>query len=207
MVKRRNNIVLVRRDTPKKVTFNGRSFNAHFRPVNKNYLPGSTKIAKTYKGKPVKAKRKKNKQSTYNTAIKRLPSWLVKADPKKKLVRPRKIPNWLLAKASKRSKNTYSQAAKRLPDWLLRAKPSANIKRPPWLQKGKGLSDVAKTVANNPYFQEVSKKIISKGINSIPSLFKRGTKKVKNNRLKRVLQSDIAIDLVNRGTKRLHGSL
>ena len=59
MVKRRNNIVLVRRDTPKKVTFNGRSFNAHFRRVNKNYLPGSTKIAKTYKGKPVKAKRKK----------------------------------------------------------------------------------------------------------------------------------------------------
>ena len=197
MVKCRNNIVLVRRDTPKKVTFNGRSFNAHFRRVNKNYLPGSTKIAKTYKGKPVKAKRKKAKQPTYNAAIKRLPSWLVKADPKKTLVRP----------TSKRSKNTYSQAAKRLPDWLLRAKPSANIKRPPWLQKGKGLSDVAKTVANNPYFQEVSKKIISKGINSIPSLYKRGTKKVKNNRLKRVLQSDIAIDLVNRGTKRLHGGL
>ena len=197
MVKRRNNIVLVRRDTPKKVTHNGRSFNAHFRRVNKNYLPGSTKIAKTYKGKPVKAKRKKNKQPTYNAAIKRLPSWLVKADPKKALVRP----------SSKRSKNTYSQAAKRLPDWLLRAKPSANIKRPPWLQKGKGLSDVAQTVANNPYFQEVSKKIISKGINSIPSLYKRGTKKVKNNRLKRVLQSDIAIDLVNRGTKRLHGGL
>ena len=59
MVKRRNNIVLVRRDTPKKVTFNGRSFNAHFRRVNKNYLPGSTKIAKAYKGKPVKAKREK----------------------------------------------------------------------------------------------------------------------------------------------------
>ena len=59
MVKRRNNIVLVRRDTPKKITFNGGSFNAHFRRVNKNYLPGSTKIAKNYKGKPVKAKRKK----------------------------------------------------------------------------------------------------------------------------------------------------
>ena len=193
MVKRRNNIVLVRRDTPKIVTLNGRSFNAHFRRVNKNYLPGSTKIAKTYKGKPVKAKRKKNKQPTYNAAIKRLPKWLVKADLKKPLIRPRK--------------NTYSQAARRLPDWLLRAKPSSNIRRPPWLQKGKGLSDVAKTVANNPYFQEVSKKIISKGINSIPSLFKRGTKKVKNNRLRCVLQSDIAIDLVNRGAKRLHGGL
>ena len=54
MVKRRNNIVLVRRDSPKKVTFNGRSFNAHFRRVNKNYLPGSTKIAKTCKGRPIK---------------------------------------------------------------------------------------------------------------------------------------------------------
>ena len=54
MVKRRNNIVLVRRDSPKKVTFNGRSFNAHFRRVNKNYLPGSTKNAKTYKGRPIK---------------------------------------------------------------------------------------------------------------------------------------------------------
>ena len=179
MVKRRNNIVLVRRDTPKKVTFKGRSFNAHFRRVNKNYLPGSTKIAKTYKGRPVKAKTKKNKQPTYNAAIKRLPKWLVDADPKKTLVRPRaarKLPKWL----NKRARgNTYLQAAKRLPDWLLRAKPSANIKRPPWLQKGKGLSDVAKTVANNPYLQEVGKKIISKGINSIPSLFKRGPKKLK----------------------------
>ena len=185
MVKRRNNIVLVRRDSPKKVTFNGRSFNAHFRRVNKNYLPGSTKIAKTYKGRPIKRKRKK--------AIRRLPKWLVKADPNKALVRPRK--------------NTYSAAVRRLPDWLIRAKPSANIKRPPWLQKGKGLSDVAKTVANNPYLQEVGKKLISKGINSIPSLFKSGTKKVKNKRLKRVLQSDIALDLVNRGTRRLLGGL
>ena len=89
---------------------------------------------------------------------------------KKTLVRPRaarKLPKWLNKRARR---NTYSQAAKRLPDWLLRAKPSANIKRPPWLQKGKRLSDVAKTVANNPYLQEVGKKIISKGINSIPSL-------------------------------------
>ena len=193
MVKRRYNIVLVRRDSPKKVTFNGRSFNTHFRRVNKNYLPGSTKIARTYKGRPIKIKRRKNKQPTYNAAIKRLPKWLVKADPNKPLVRPRK--------------NTYSAAVRRLPDWLVRVKPSANIKRPPWLQKEKGLSDVAKTVANNSCLQEVGKKIISKGMNSIPSLFKRGTKKVNYKRLKRVLQSDIALDLVNRGTRRLHGSL
>ena len=56
MVKRRNNIVLIRQDPPKKITFNGRSFSAHFKRVNKNYLPGSTKIGRTYKGKPVKTK-------------------------------------------------------------------------------------------------------------------------------------------------------
>ena len=146
MVKRRNNIVLVRRDTPKKVTFNGRSFSAHFRCVNKNYLPGSTKIAKTYKGKPVKAKRNKNKQPT-NAAIKRLPSWLVKADPKKTLVR----------QSSKRSKNTYSQAAKRLPDWLLRAKPSANIKRPHGYKKEKDFQTSLKQLQIIHIFKLVKK--------------------------------------------------
>ena len=193
MVKCRNNIVLVRRDLPKKVTFNGRSFNAHFRRVNRNYLPGSTKIGRTYKGRPVKTKKRRNKQPTYRVAIKRLPKWLVQANPNKPIARPRK--------------NTYAAAARRLPDWLLRAKPSANIKRPPWLQKGKGLSDVAKTVANNPYLQEVGKKIISKGINAIPSLFKKGTKRVRNKRIRSVLQSDIVLDLVNRGTRKLHGGL
>ena len=77
MVKRRNNIVLVRRDLPKKVTFNGRSFNAHFRHVNRNYLPGSTKIGRTYKGRPVKTEKRRNKQPTNRAAIKRLPKWLV----------------------------------------------------------------------------------------------------------------------------------
>ena len=186
MVKRRNNIVLIRQDPPKKVTFNGRSFNAHFKRVNKNHLPGSTKIGRTYKGRPVKTKTAKNKQPTYNAAIKRLPNWLIEADLTKTLAQPKSV-----------RKNSYSQAARRLPNWLLRAKPSTNIQRPPWLQKGKGLSDVAKTLVNNPYLQEVSKKIISKGINSIPSLFKKGTNKVKNKRLRSVLQSDIAMDIAN----------
>ena len=147
MVKHRNNIVLIRRSSPKKVEFQGRSFNAHFKRVNRKYLPGSTKIARTYKGRPVRVKFKKNKQPTYNAAIRRLPKWLVNADLTKPLTRPKQT--W---------RNNYSGAAKRLPDWLLRAKPSANLKRPPWLQKGRGLSDVAKTVASNPYLQEVGKK-------------------------------------------------
>ena len=55
MVRRRNNIVLVKRDSPHKVTLpNGRTFYAKYRRVTKEYLPGSTKIARTYKGRPVK---------------------------------------------------------------------------------------------------------------------------------------------------------
>ena len=196
MVKRRNNIVLVRRSSPKKVEFQGRSFNAHFKRVNRNYLPGSTKIARTYKRRPARPKFKKNKQPTYRAAIRRLPKWLVNADLTKPLTRPKKR-NW---------SNNYSGAARRLPEWLLRAQPNANLKRPPWLQKGRGLSDVAKTVASNPYLQEVGKKIISKGINPIPYFFRKGTKKIKNKKLKRVLQSDLAIDFVNHGKNKLRGT-
>ena len=59
MVRRRNNIVLVKRDAPHKVTLpNSRTFYAKYRRVTKEYLPGSTKIARTYKGRPVKVKKK-----------------------------------------------------------------------------------------------------------------------------------------------------
>ena len=54
MVGRRNNIVLVKRDAPHKVTLpNGRTFYAKYRRITKEYLLGSTKIARTYKGRPV----------------------------------------------------------------------------------------------------------------------------------------------------------
>ena len=100
---------------------------------------------------------------------------------------------------------------------MVQADPSQSIKRPrklpAWLkkkrknQKGKGITDVAKTVASNPYLQEVGKKLKSKGINSIPSLFRRGTKKIKNKRLRQIAQSEIALDLINKGTAKLHGGL
>ena len=175
MVRRRNNIVLVKRDSPHRVTLpNGRTFYAKYRRVTKEYLPGSTKIARTYKGRPVKAKKKKEKPPTYAAAVRRLPKWLVQADPNQPIKRPRKLPAWML-KGKK--------------------------------QKGKGISDVAKTVASNPYLQEVGKKLISKGISSIPSLFKRGTKKIKNKGLRQIAQSEIVADLVNKGATRLHGGL
>ena len=100
--------------------------------------------------------------------------------------------------------------------WLVQADPNQPIKRlrklPAWMtkgkkQKGKGISDVAKTVASNPYLQEVGKKLISKGISSIPSLFKKGTKKIKNQRLRQIAQSEIVADLVDKGTTRLHDRL
>ena len=60
MVRRRNNTVLVKRDAPHKVTLpNGRTFYAKFRRVTKEYLPGSTKVGRTYKDLPVKVKHKK----------------------------------------------------------------------------------------------------------------------------------------------------
>ena len=60
MVRRSNKIVLVKRDAPHKVTLpNGRTFYEKYRRVTKAYLPGSTAIARTYKGRPVKLKKKK----------------------------------------------------------------------------------------------------------------------------------------------------
>ena len=66
MVRTRSNIVLVKRDAPHKVTLpNGRTFYAKFRRVTKEYLPGSTKIARAYKGLPVKVKHKKKINSLH----------------------------------------------------------------------------------------------------------------------------------------------
>ena len=179
MERRRNNIVLAKRDAPHKVTLpNGRTFYAKYRRVIKVYLPGSTKIARTYQGTPVKVKKQKNKPPTYAAAARRLPAWLLQADPNQPIARPSGSGTAILNIINRKRK-----------------------------QKGKGISDVAKSVASSPYLQEVGKKLISKGINWIPSLFRRGTKKIKNKRLRQTAQSEIVADLVNRGTTRLHGGL
>ena len=53
MVNRRNNIILLKRDTPKKVTLpDGRTFYANYRRVNRNYLPVNVKIQRMYQGSP-----------------------------------------------------------------------------------------------------------------------------------------------------------
>ena len=67
----------------------------------------------------------------------------------------------------------------------------------------KGIAELAKTVATNPYAQEIGKKLLTKGIGYLPKLFRRGTSKIKNKHLRKIAQSEIAEELVNRGTKRL----
>ena len=68
---------------------------------------------------------------------------------------------------------------------------------------GRGLEDVAKAIASNPFAQEIGKRMITKGINYLPTLFKKGTKRIKNKHLRNIAQSDIAEEIVNRGTNRL----
>ena len=106
--------------------------------------------ARTYKGKPVKIKKAKNKPPTYAAAVRKLPAWLVHANPNQPIARPSGSGSVFLNIVNRKRK-----------------------------QKGRGISDVARTVANNPYVQEISRKLLSKRINSIPSLFRRGSKKLK----------------------------
>ena len=123
MVRRRNNIFLVKRDTPHKVTLpNGKTFYAKYRRVTKEYLPGSTKIERTYKGRPVKVKKAKNKPPTYAAAARRLPAWPLQADPNQPIARPSGSGSAILNIINRKRK-----------------------------QKGKGISDVAKSVASRPY--------------------------------------------------------
>ena len=157
---------------------NGRTFYAKYRRVTKEYLPGSTKIARTYKGRPVKVKKARNKPPTYAAAVRRLPAWLVCANPNQPIARPSGSGSAILNIVNRKRK-----------------------------QKGRGISDIARTMANNPYVQEISKKLLFKGINSIPSLFRRGSKKIKNKRLKQIAQSEIVADLIDKGTTKLHGGI
>ena len=69
-------------------------------------------------------------------------------------------------------------------------------------QRGTGLaSDLAKTgveLGSKALDSEFGRKLINKGIDSIPSLFRFGAKKVKNKNIKRALESEIADMVVNK---------
>ena len=49
----------------------------------------------------------------------------------------------------------------------------------------------------------IGKKLIDKGINSIPNIFRFGRKKVKNKKLKKILKSDVADLVVNETQKKV----
>ena len=172
-----NNIVLVKRDTPLRVTLpNGTTFLAKYKRVKRNQLPANVTIARTYKGRPVQGRRPR-----------------VRAPARAKPAAAVRAPNRAAAAAP---------AIVITPARLkARAARSAAWRRQ--RQGGKGLGDVVKAVASNPYAQEIGKKILTKGINYLPALFKKGTKRIKNKHLRKLAQSDIALDLVDKGTKRL----
>ena len=152
MVKHRNNIVLVKRDTLKRVTLpNGRTFLAKYRRVNRHYLPGGTTIARTYRGRPVRGPRVRQ------------------GPPRRRRVR---------------------------------FKPAAAVR---WRgMTSRGIGDVVKSVAGNPYVQEICRKLTTKGISSIPGLYKTAKKRIKNKHLRKIVESDIATDLVDRGTESIN---
>ena len=133
----RNNIVLVKRNTPLRVTLpNGRTFLAKYRRVNRNYLPGGTTIARTYRGRPVQGRRP--------PAARRAP---VRAKPAA-AVRP---PGIVIRPARPKTRAARGQA------WRQQR------------QGGKGIGSVIKTVASNPYAQEIGKKNPHKGHKLYPS--------------------------------------
>ena len=68
------------------------------------------------------------------------------------------------------------------------------------MQSSKGIgSDLIKTGINlgsKALGSDIGKKIINKGIDNIPNIFKFGRSKVKNKRIKKALESEIA-DMVS----------
>ena len=60
MTRRRNNIVMMKRQTPKRVELhNGRVFYGKYKRVDKNLLPANIRIRKTYRGNPTQGRRPK----------------------------------------------------------------------------------------------------------------------------------------------------
>ena len=66
-------------------------------------------------------------------------------------------------------------------------------------QRGKGFFSVLKKVVKNPIFKD----IVKTGAKYSPGLYQGGVKKIKNKKLKSVLQSDITSGLVNNLSNRI----
>ena len=226
MVKRRKYIVLVRKGNPKQVTFNGRTFNANFRRGKRTELPAHITFAKHKRQKAKKripawlnsiGRRKHARKLARNAkatkkAIKKISKKKVHFSIVPPIANPgiTKLKNgptffhkWTGKKI--KSKIGRRQAAARAKRKA--ANPSPHRIRTKKTKKrkmgGRGISDVAKSITSNPYAQEIGKRLLTKGIGYLPKLFKKGTSKIKNKHLRSIAQSEIAEELVNRGTKRL----
>ena len=73
-------------------------------------------------------------------------------------------------------------------------------------QSGSGIvSDLLRTGLNpgsRAIGSDISKRVISKGIDNIPNIFKFGNSKVKNQRIKNALESEIADLVVDEAVKK-----
>ena len=228
MAKRRKYVVLVRRNRTQQVNVNGRTFNANFRRGKRSELPAHITFRKNKRRKAKKrrtpawlnsiGRRKHARKLARNAkATKRA----IKKITKKKVyfsiipptknpgitqIRGKRGPTFFHKWTGKPIKNKIGkrQAAARA---RKRAKnPSPHRIRTKTTKRrmgGRGLGDVAKAIATNPYAQEIGKRMLAKGINYLPTLFKKGTSRIKNKHLRSIAQSDIAEDIVNRSTRRL----
>ena len=225
MAKRSKYVVLVRRGNPKQVTFNGRTFNANFRRGKRTELPAHITFEKHKRQKAKKrapawlnsiGRRKHARKLARNAkatkrAIKKITKKKVHFSIVPLTVNPgiTKVKNgptffhkWTGKRKSKIARRQAAARAKKKSK-----NPSPHRIRTKKTKKrrmgGKGIAELAKTVATNPYAQEIGKKLLTKGIGYLPKLFRRGTSKIKNKHLRKIAQSEIAEELVNRGTKRL----
>ena len=93
----------------------------------------------------------------------------------------------------RRKRNVKVSGNRKLPAWMIRMH-----KR---IQSGSGLGgDLIKTgtsLGSKALGSDIGKKIINKRIDNIPNIFRFGRSKVKNKRIKKALESEIADLVVN----------
>ena len=117
-------------------------------------MPGGTTIARTYRGQPAQGRRPTGGRRPPARAK---PAAAVRAPP---VIR---LPGVARAVARAGRKGAARDAAWHRGNRLRR----------------RGLSDAAKSVANSPFAQEIGKKLLKKGVNSIPYLYNKAAKKNK----------------------------
>ena len=81
-----------------------------------------------------------------------------------------------------------------------RANPAATVRGRGMM--GRGIGDVAKTIATNPYVQEFGKSLLTKGIKLLPGLYRKPTKRIKSKNLRSIAQSDFTNMVVNEGVNK-----